>query len=106
VYLIRRVWTVLPREARRAATIVADIARLYEEAGQRSDVRVSFNGGTLPGERNRVYMEWVEERLESPYRQGNEVPPETQQLSAQLRELTTDAWIEFNELFTPDKAQR
>jgi hypothetical protein len=106
VYVIRRVWAVLPREARRAATIVADMAQRYEESGQRSDVRVYFNGGTLPGEKDRVYMEWLAEAIESPYRAGNEIPQEARDLSVELRELTTDSWIEFNELFTPDKAQR
>ena len=106
MYVIRRVWAVLPREARRVATIVADMAQRYEEAGQRSDVRVYFNGGTLPGDKNRVYMEWLAEAVESPYRAGNEIPREARELSAELRELTTDSWIEFNELFTPDKAQR
>jgi hypothetical protein len=105
MYVIRRVWSVLPREARRAATIVADIARAYEESGQRSDVRVYFNGGTLPGEKDRVYMEWLADTIESPYRAGNEIPQDARDLSAELRELSTDSWIEFNELFTPDKAQ-
>lgn len=106
VYVIRRVWAVLPREARRAATIVAEMARRYEESGQRSDVRVYFNGGTLPGEKDRVYMEWLADVIESPYRAGNEIPQQARDLSAELRELTTDSWIEFNELFTLDKAQR
>lgn len=105
MYVIRRVWAVLPREARRVATIVADISQKYEEAGQRSDVRVYFNGGTLPGEKDRVYMEWLAESIESPYRVGNEVPQEARDLSAEVRRLSTDSWIEFNELLTPDKAQ-
>jgi hypothetical protein len=105
VYVIRRVWTVLPREARRAATIVAAIAERYEDAGQRSTARVFFNGGSLPGEKDRVYMEWIAETIESPYRGGNEIPQEVRDLSVELRALTTDSWIEFNELFTPDRAQ-
>ena len=105
MYVIRRVWTVLPREARRAATIVAGIAERYEESGQRSTARVFFNGGTLPGEKDRVYMEWTAETIESPYRAGNEISQAARDLSAELRRLTTDSWIEFNELFTPEKAQ-
>ena len=106
MYVIRRVWDVLPREARRAATIAADVAEKYEEAGQRSDVRVYFNGGTLPGTKDRVYMEWVTDSIESPYRGGNDIPGAATELQAELRKLATDSWIEFNELFTPDKAQR
>ena len=106
MYVIRRVWAVVPREARRAATIVADMAKKYEEAGQRSDVRVYFNGGTLPGEKDRVYMEWLTQSIESPYRADNEIPQEARDLSAEVRKLSTDSWIEFNELLTPDKAQR
>jgi hypothetical protein len=105
VYVIRRVWAVLPREARKAATIVAEVAAKYEQAGQRSDVRVYFNGGTLPGEKDRVYMEWVVDSIESPYRAGNEVPQEARDLQAEVRKLSTDSWVEFNELMTPEKAQ-
>lgn len=105
MYVIRRVWTVEPKTARRAATLVAESAKVYENAGQRSDVRVYFNGGTLPGEKDRVYMEWVTDKLESPYREGNEIPKEAAPVSQELRKYTTGTWIEFYELFTPSKAQ-
>ena len=104
MYVIRRVWAVKPREARRAASIAAAIAQVYEQAGQRADVRVYFNGGSLPGEKDRVYMEWLAESIESPYRAGNTLPARAQQLGAELRELATDTWIEFNELLTADSA--
>jgi len=106
MYVVRRTWVTLPREARRVATMVADMAAHYEAAGQRSDVRVSFNGGTVPGEKDRVFMEWTEQQLASPYREGNVIPPAALDLAAQVRELSTQTWIEFFELFTPDKAQR
>ena len=102
MYVIRRVWQVKPREARRAASLAAAIGQLYQETG-RSDVRVYFNGGTLPGETDRVYMEWTADSIESPYRVGNELP-DTGNLGAQLRELQLANWIEFFELLTPDKA--
>lgn len=105
MYVIRRVWSVEPRQARRAATLVAQVAKVYEDAGQRSGVQVYFNGGTLPGDKDRVYMQWHAETIESPYRGDNQIPPEASELSTQLRAMTTDSWIEFNELFTPDKAQ-
>ena len=74
MYLIRRVWAVEPRQARRAATIAAAIGRSYEESGQRQPVRVYFNGGTVPGEKNRVYMEWTADVIDSPVPRRKRVP--------------------------------
>ena len=102
MYVIRRVWATKPREARRAASIVAEIGRIYEESGQREPVRVYFNGGTVPGERNRVYMEWTADVLESPYR-GDNVLPDSRGLGQKLREITEESWIEFYELLATDK---
>jgi hypothetical protein len=66
---------------------------------------VYFNNGTLPGDRYRVYMEWTEETIDSPYRDDQiESSEEARRLSAKLRELTVDSWIEFYELLTPEKA--
>ena len=65
MYVIRRVWETKPREARRAASIVAEVGKIYEDSGQRDPVKVYFNSGTLPGEKNRVYMEWTAEVIES-----------------------------------------
>ncbi len=104
MYVIRRVWTVKPREARRAASIAAEMGKAYEEADQRSPVQVYFNGGTLPGEKDRIYMQWTAEVIDSPYRGDNVFPERTGKLGAKLRELTTGSWIEFYELLTPDKA--
>ena len=103
VYVIKRVWVAKRREARRVATIVAEIGKIYEDVGQREPVRVYFNGGTLPGERDVVYMEWTAPVIESPYRGDNELPA-TGDLGVKLRELTEDSWIEFYELLSPDKA--
>ena len=103
MYVIRRVWATKSREARRVASIAAEIGKIYEDSGQREPVRVYFNGGTLPGERDVVYMEWTADALESPYRGDNELP-DTGGLGKRMRELTEDSWIEFYELLTPDKA--
>jgi hypothetical protein len=103
MYVIRRVWETKPREARRAASIVAEVGRIYEESGQRGAVKVYFNGGTLPGDKDRVYMEWTAEVIESPYRGDNDMPS-TGPLGQQLRDITEGSWIEFYELLTPDKA--
>ena len=104
MYVVRRVYTTQPREARRVAELAAEMAKAYEEAGQRSDVRVYFNNGTVPGEKDRVYMEWVTDALKSPYRGDNEIPARAQEINAEVRKLVVDSSIEFYELFTPDKA--
>ena len=105
MYVVTRIWEAKPMEARRAATLAALIGEVYEKAGQRSSVQVSFNGGTLPGEANRVYMRWIEDKIESPYRSGNEIPEKAFDLGAKMRELTVRSWIEFEELQTEDKRQ-
>ena len=51
MYLIRRVYNVKPGTARRAATLIKQQAAVYTDAGQRSEVQVYFNGGTLDGRR-------------------------------------------------------
>ena len=105
MYLVRRVWVVEPSEARLAATLVDAMGRDYEETGKRSASRVYFNNGTLPGDRYRVYMEWTEETIASPYRKDQVGSSErARSLYAKLRDLTVDSWIEFYELMTPEKA--
>jgi hypothetical protein len=103
MYVIRRVWVTKSRQARQVASLVAEIGGIYEEAGQRENVRVYFNGGTLPGERDVVYMEWTAPVIDSPYRGGN-VLPDTGAISQKVRDLTEDSWIEFYELLTAEKA--
>ena len=56
MYSIRRVFEVKPGTARRAATLIQQQAAVYTDAGQRAEVQVYFNGGTLPGDTNRVYF--------------------------------------------------
>ena len=104
MYVIRRVWAVPPMQARQAASIAAAIAQEYERAGQREDVRVFYNQGTVPGEKDRVYMEWLTETISSPHRAGHTLPERALKLQARLREYQLESWIEFNELMTPDKA--
>ena len=105
MYVVRRVWEVERGEARKAASLVAAMGEEYESAGKRSASRVYFNNGTLPGDRYRVYMEWVEEVIASPYRDDVvPSPARAVELYAQVRELATDSWIEFFELMTPEKA--
>lgn len=104
MFLVRRVWEIEPGKARQAASYVAAMGEEYEQAGKRSSSRVYFNGGTVPGHRNRVYMEWTEEVIDSTYRKDIvESPRRARDLYASLREITVDSWIEFYELMTSEK---
>ncbi len=100
MYLIRRVFKVKPGTTRRAAEIITQIGKLYEEAGQRSPVRVYMSGGTVPGPANTIYMDWTEETLLSPYREGNQIPDGMAALGAQLNELQEENYIEFYEIYS------
>ena len=46
MYLIRRVFRCKPGTARRAAEQITKIGKAYENAGQRSPIRVYTSGGT------------------------------------------------------------
>jgi hypothetical protein len=48
-------------------------------------------------------MEWTDDVLQSPYGRGEPALEGAAELSARLRELTEDSWIEFFELMTPEK---
>ena len=98
MYLIRRVYKVKPGTTRKAAELIDKIAKRYEEAGQRSSVKVYWSGYTVPGAANTVYMDWVQEKIESPYRPGN-VSADTGDLGAQLREIQEESYIEFYEMY-------
>ena len=100
MYVIKRVWETKPREARRVASLVAQIGRIYESVDQREPSRISFNGGTVPGESDRVYMEWTAPVIDSPYRGDNDLP-DTGDIGQQIRDLTVRSWIEFNEAAHP-----
>ena len=101
MYLIRRVFKVKPGTSRRAAEIITQIGKLYEEEGQRSPVRVYTSGGTVPGPANTVYMDWIDETLRSPYREDNKIPDGMAALGTQLNELQEENYIEFYEIFSP-----
>ena len=103
MYLVRRVFKVKQRTARRAAEIIVQMGKLYEDAGQRSSCRVYTSGGTVPGPADTVYMDWTEETLRSPYREDNKLPDGLTELGSQLREIQEETSIEFYEMFSPAK---
>jgi hypothetical protein len=104
MYLVRRVYTIKPGEARRAATLIAAIGKVYQEAGTRGESRVYFNSGTTPGAKNTVVMEWIDDTLRSPYRTDRIRVGGLEETAAQLREITIESEIEFWELMTDEKA--
>ncbi len=105
MYVIRRVYEVKPGTARRVATLLQQQGNAYTVAGQRSEVRVYFNGGTVPGDNNRVYMEWTDAVINSPYREGNVLPQDALAVGAKIREHVISQRIEFYELMIPAKIQ-
>ena len=103
MYLVRRIFNTKPGAARQVASLVHKQAQIYHDAGHRSEFKVYFNGGTVPGENNVVVLEWTDEALMSPMRGGNDLPQAALEVGAQVRELTEGSRIEFMELMTPDK---
>ncbi len=102
MYVIRRVYKVKPGQTKNAAELIYKIGNRYTDAGQRDQVRVYWSGYTMPGPPNTVYMEWTQEKIESPYRAGNDMPS-MGDLSTQLREMVEEQSIEFYEMYTPEK---
>ena len=90
MYLIRRVYKVKPGTTRRAAELIHQIGKGYEEAGQRSPVRVYWSGGTMPGPANTVYMEWVQEKIESLVLQ-NQIASASGMIGKVVQGLTDDS---------------
>jgi len=104
MYVVRRVWEVEGSETRRVASLVAAMGAEYEAADKRSHSTVYFNSGTVPGEKNRVYMQWTEDVIASPYRKDLvESPQRAKDLYEQVGQHTTRSWIEFFELMTEEK---
>jgi hypothetical protein len=103
MYLIRRIYTVQPGQARKAATLIHTIGQAYEAAGIRSTSTVYFNSGTTPGDRNTVVMEWIDETLRTPYRDDRVHAEGLEDVVAELRDIAIGSTIEFWELMTDDK---
>ena len=104
MFVVRRVFETKPGKARQAASVVAAMGEEYESVGKRSPSRVYFNSGTLPAERNLVYMEWTEDVIASTYRADSvAATARADELYDALGELLLDSWIEFYELMTPEK---
>ncbi len=103
MYLLRRIWKCKPGEARRVASLVQRQAQLYHETGHRGEFRVYFNGYTTPSEPDTVVLEWTDDALMSPYRNGMRRPSEADPIREQVSRLTQGNRIEIMELMTTDK---
>ena len=103
MYVIRRVYETKLRTAKLVASMVKRQGDIYHESGHRSEVTVYFNDNTVPGDADRVYMEWTDHKIQSPYREGNDIPSEALELGGKVREHVIRQYIEFFEMMTPDK---
>ena len=101
MYRIRRVYRTKPGEAGNVAKLVYAQAKLYRDAGHRGDFSVSYNGYTLPGERNIVILEWTDDKIMSPGREGNNIPQEIMEAGMKYRPLLEEQRIEFYEMVDP-----
>ena len=105
MYLVRRVYKTKPGQARKVATIVQEQGDMYNAAGQLFRSKILLNGGTVPGENNVVYLEWIDEKIDSPYREGNKIPKEILDKGKELL-LIEEQYIQFYELMIPAKMQK
>ncbi len=101
MYLIRRIFNTKPGEVRKVADLVHKQAQAYRDAGQRSEFRVSYNGATLPGDQNIVILDWTDDAIMSPSRDGLVLSPDAMTLGAEIRPLLESQRIEFLEMITP-----
>ena len=92
-----------PGKERLVASILQRAGNMLVEAGLREPFNVSFNGGTTPGQKQRVQMTWTAEKIESPMRAGNQNPDGYGDFIAQRDQYTTDTWLEISELMNDDK---
>ncbi len=103
MYLIRRIFNTKPGEVRKVAELVQRQAQAYRDAGQRSEFRVSYNGATLPGDQNVVILDWTDDAIMSPSREGLVLSPEAMAIGAEIRPFLESQRIEFLEMISPAK---
>ena len=103
MYVLRRIFNCKPGEARRVASLVQKQAEAFQEAGQRSECRVYFNGLTTPSNPDTVVLEWTDETLRSTMRAGLQLPQAVRDIGGQVAQLTEGNRLEIMELMTPDK---
>ena len=75
--------------------------QIYRDSGHRGEFTVSYNGYTLPGEQNIVVLEWFDDTIMSPSREGNNIPKEAMDAGAKYRPFLESQRIEFYETVDP-----
>ena len=103
MYKIRRTFEITRERgaAKKVAELVYKQAKIYKDAGQRSDFTVSFNEKTLPGEQYIVILEWTDDKIMSPGRSGNDIPAEAIEAGKKYRPLVEHDYIEIFETIDP-----
>ena len=103
MFHLKRVFKTKSGMSRKVASLAYKEAQIFKDAGQRNDFSVYFNGGTTPGEKDLVVLEWTDDSIQSIFRNGNDVPKEALNIGKEILELCIDNWLEINELLTPYK---
>lgn len=102
MFLVRRIYTVQPGQARKAATYLDRLGKAYEEAGTRGPSTIYFNSGTTPGDKDTVVMAWTDPELKSAYREDR-VRIDTSDIMEGFSEIAISSRIEFWEMMTDEK---
>ena len=101
MYKIRRVYRSRAGEAVNLAKLVYEQAKIYKDSDHRGEFTVSYNGYTLPGEQNIVILEWQDDKIMSPMRPDNDIPPDGIEAGLKFRPLIESQYIEFYEMIDP-----
>ena len=95
MYLIRRSFKIQKGKTRDAAEAAKQISAKYQGEGQRTPVWIYISGPTTPGPSDTIYMDWVEEKLENPYREDNESIEGLRDLFQNLYQYVEESKIDF-----------
>lgn len=99
MYLIRRTFKIQKGKTRDAAQAAKDISEKYQSVGQRSPVWIYISGPTTPGPADTIYMDWIEEKLENPYREENKAPEGLKKSFQNLYQYVEESQIDFFQYF-------
>ena len=95
MYLIRRTFKIQKGKTRDAAQAAKELSEKYQSVGQRAPVWIYVSGPTTPGPADTIYMDWVAEKLENPYREDNKSPDGLRELFQNLYQYVEDSTIDF-----------
>jgi len=95
MYLVRRTFKIQKGKTRDAAQAAKELSEKYQSVGQRNPVWIYVSGTTTPGPADTIYMDWIEEKLENPYRDENKLPDGIRELFQNLYQFVEDSKIDF-----------